>query len=681
MKIIVFPLLTLVTLLTPAASLTAADLIQNGTFQSDAHGVITGWEKFRNPKPGVDLPAGFGNAPAKALYIEDAGGLTQTIKGLKEDQTYQISFRAWRRGGDWAPKPTLSLGGIPLPLQCEKLTVGAGNELGRNLEVYSLDRAIRPGAGDFVLKIEVFGDISGLTRYSELWLDHVALTPVEEKVELLSYPFEAIAYKDRALLRTGRPETIGLQLSNTCNAPLTAKVKLIAPEGVRVVDPVERDVSIWKRRDIYAPFIQAYGVPRKVPEKNPSATLMWQVLAEKPGDYVIQFEVNGERIDPLKITMDATFEPALENIAKVSAVPSPKPADTGDIKVGAMFYPGWVPGTGWGWSLLDPYPNRKPALGYYDDTEVEVIDWQIKWALEHGIQFFNVCWFRERGNEGKPVKSWRSDTLDNGLLKAKFLDQMGFAITWENQNAAGISSQADLLENLMPFWIENYLKHPSYLTFEGKPVLFIYSIQNMISQLGGLPQAKAALHAMRQQCIKVGLKGLIVAGEYRGDNLASQEQVRDSGFDAMWSYGIEDINLLHRRKEAAILPDIPTITVGWDPRPWQNYIGYWWTRHWQHTPAEFKAVAGQTKAIMESYPKGSIGRHIVQLDNWNEWGEGHWIAPSRHRGFSYLEAIRQVFAPASEKPINLLPEDLGMGGAYENAYERWLDEQKKALKR
>ncbi len=675
MKPKVLPLLAL---LLSAAFLPAADLIQNGTFQGDAQGAVPNWEKIRTPIPGADVPAEFAKVPAKALYILDAGGLRQTIKGLKENQTYRITFRAFRRGGDWAPKPTFSIGGIPLPMQCEKLPVSADNPQGPNLEVYTLDQRIRPGEGDFEIKIEVFGDIIGLSRYSELWLDHVSLTPVEEVVKLLDYPLEAIPFRDRAILRAGRPETIGLQLSNPCDAPLTAKVKLIAPEGVKILDPVEREISAWTRRDIYAPFIQAYGVPRKLPEKNPSATLTWQVQAEKPGDHDFQFEVDGKRIDSIKIKLDATFEPALENVAKASAVPPPVPADTGDIKVGAMFYPGWVPGTGWGWSLLDPYPNRKPALGYYDDTQVEVMDWQIKWALEHGVSFFNFCWYRDAGNEGKPVVDWLNETLRESLLKSNFINQFEFAITWENQNRAGISSKEDLLEILLPHWIENYFKHPSYLTFDGKPILFIYSMDVFTAQLGGIENTRAAMEAMREQCRKAGLNGLILVGEYRSNDRAVFERFQKTGLDGSWSYGMEKTEGLRLRREWNLLPDIATISAGWDPRPWQEYIGYWWTSRWQHTPVKFQQAAGETREIMMSWPEGSLGRHIVQLDNWNEWGEGHYIAPSREHGFGYLEAIRKTFAPNSPKPVNLLPEDLGMG-PYEAAYKRWLDGQKQIL--
>jgi hypothetical protein len=488
---------------------------------------------------------------------------------------------------------------------------------------------------------------------------------------LLNYPVETIAFRERALLRSGREETIGLQLANPVDAPLTAKVKLVAPDGVKVLDPIERDVTEWTRREIYAPFIQAYGVPRKLPEKSPSSVLTWRVEAEKPGDYVFQFEVAGERITPFTVKLDGTFEPPLQSTEKATAVPPPVKAGTGDIKVGAMFYPGWVPGSGWGWKLLDPYPNRKPALGYYDDTKIEVIDWQIKWALEHGISFFNVCWYRTTGTEGKPVEAWLNETLEQGLLKSSFIDQFEFALTWENHNCAGVSSLEDLLENLMPHWIENYFRHPSYLRFDGKPVLFLYSADKFIEQLGGLSNSRAAMAAMRRMCREAGLNGLIIAGEDRNDNRTVLEKFRVSGLDASWSYGMQRVSDLRLRREWDLLPDIATISMGWDPRPWQEYIGYWWTSHYQRTPEEFRKVAEETLEIMKSWPEGSIARHIVQLDNWNEWAEGHYIAPSREGGFGYLEAIRQVFAPDSPKPSNVLPEEIGLG-PYEDSYERWL---------
>jgi len=56
------------------------------------------------------------------------------------------------------------------------------------------------------------------------------------------------------------------------------------------------------------------------------------------------------------------------------------------------------------------------------------------------------------------------------------------------------------------------------------------------------------------------------------------------------------------------------------------------------------------------------GRVLVGGDsNWNEFGEGHYLMPTRGFGFGHLEAVRQVFAPASPVPDRILPQDLGLG--------------------
>jgi hypothetical protein len=35
--------------------------------------------------------------------------------------------------------------------------------------------------------------------------------------------------------------------------------------------------------------------------------------------------------------------------------------------------------------VLDTFPERGPLLGYYGEGDPSVMDWQIKWAVEHGI--------------------------------------------------------------------------------------------------------------------------------------------------------------------------------------------------------------------------------------------------------------------------------------------------------
>lgn len=56
------------------------------------------------------------------------------------------------------------------------------------------------------------------------------------------------------------------------------------------------------------------------------------------------------------------------------------------------------------------------------------------------------------------------------------------------------------------------------------------------------------------------------------------------------------------------------------------------------------------------------------LDNWNEWDEGHYVAPSHEFGFRYLQAIREELTLRDNLPDNRMPQDLGLTG-YNNSWE------------
>ena len=73
-------------------------------------------------------------------------------------------------------------------------------------------------------------------------------------------------------------------------------------------------------------------------------------------------------------------------------------------------------------------------------------------------------------------------------------------------------------------------------------------------------------------------------------------------------------------------------------------------------------------------PATELGSKMLLLDNWNEWGEGHYIAPYREFGFGYLDAVRKVFGDAPEPHVDLIPEDIGMG-PYDTAYKKHMQEQ------
>ena len=47
--------------------------------------------------------------------------------------------------------------------------------------------------------------------------------------------------------------------------------------------------------------------------------------------------------------------------------------------------------------------------------------------------------------------------------------------------------------------------------------------------------------------------------------------------------------------------------------------------------------------FMPTQPADSLGRRVMILDNWSEFGEGHVIMPSAIHGFDYLDTLREVF--------------------------------------
>ena len=93
------------------------------------------------------------------------------------------------------------------------------------------------------------------------------------------------------------------------------------------------------------------------------------------------------------------------NIKLYDYVPEPQPVSS-DYIVAAHYYAAWKKGAAGlhnAFFDLHDYPERTPLAGYYDEENPAYTDWEIKWALEHGINCFIYCWYRKRENMGKPV--------------------------------------------------------------------------------------------------------------------------------------------------------------------------------------------------------------------------------------------------------------------------------------
>ncbi len=121
-------------------------------------------------------------------------------------------------------------------------------------------------------------------------------------------------------------------------------------------------------------------------------------------------------------------------------------------------------------------------LGWYDESNPEVIDWQIKWSLENGIQYYLVDWYWNKGRQ-------HNDHWVKGFQKARYKSMFKWAMMWANHNGPGSHSEEDQ-RAVTKFWIENYFNTPEYLTRDGKPVVMIWSAAGMDNDIIALERKK-----------------------------------------------------------------------------------------------------------------------------------------------------------------------------------------------
>jgi len=179
---------------------------------------------------------------------------------------------------------------------------------------------------------------------------------------------------------------------------------------------------------------------------------------------------------------------------------------------------------------------------------------------------------------------------------------------------------------------------------------------------------------------KAGFPGLVLLGQYcwRTDQ-NPHPMMKRIGLDYTFSYhwptfagqefmpagsnppGRQIVEAQERcwRSEAKeALPNVATVSMGWDSAPWNFFC----TRtQWRLTPAEFKSACQRARSLLEERPAADLAGRMILIDNWNEYGEGHYVFPTQQYRFGYLDAIREVFAPNAVAHTDVVPEDIGRG--------------------
>jgi len=389
---------------------------------------------------------------------------------------------------------------------------------------------------------------------------------------------------EQGVCRAKRAVTIGAVLENTGDAAVTVQPRLAVPDGIRIL------------RSDARPSIRLDGAQRQ--------RVSWVIEAQDANEYELRLDVlSGGRIVGTS-SLDLRFLSPMP-VRKLPYIPDPEPVRT-SILVGAHNCPLWEADKPLMWTQIRKHPERTPALGFYSQEKPEVADWETKWAVEHGVSFFIYCWYR--ASQGEPVKMNFSSAIHDALMKSRFVDRMKFTIMWENQGRgrAGVSDEKDLMTNLLPFWIENYFKHPSYLKIDNKPVLFIYRPEFLVDDLGGAENVPKAFDRMRRACVDAGFSGLYILGEYRGLDAKHLRLMKQLGLDYTFAYCwyVPDspapdvavktqMSYIKQTQELGVIPQVVTVSQAWSGWSDEGSI-------WKIPPAQFEGLLRQAKDFIAS---------------------------------------------------------------------------------
>lgn len=363
----------------------------------------------------------------------------------------------------------------------------------------------------------------------------------------------------------------------------------------------------------------------------------------------------------------------------ISYVPEPQDLES-DYEIGAFYFPGWSKSVNWK-KIDDADPIRKPLLGYYDESNPEVVDWQIKWAAENGIHFFLVDWYWRHGQI-------RLDHWIKAFQKAKYRSHLKWAMMWANHTGYGTHSTDDW-KKVTQYWIDNYFKTPEYYTIDGKPVVAIWQQEildhDMIEEarkegieLKQGEGCKRAFDITREMCREAGLPGVyFIAMKWPESSTDPSviQKLANGSFDETTIYHFMDPGKTvanpklysfdqvvaaskpnwEARYKTGILPFMPNISTGWDSRPWHGFRN---TVVYGRSVSSFKRLLEDYKSFADE-----TGIKRAVLGPLNEWGEGSYIEPNNEFGFGMYEAIRETLCKKPEDgfPVNYAPQEVGLG--------------------
>jgi hypothetical protein len=210
-------------------------------------------------------------------------------------------------------------------------------------------------------------------------------------------------------------------------------------------------------------------------------------------------------------------------------------------------------------------------------------------------------------------------------------------------------------------WLIEQFHTPNYqCVLNGRPLVYVFQAAKTHRNL---------VQSLRRDTVQAGLATPFIV--FMGWSAAIAETAEACGADALGAY-VTPLDggrtfaacMAHERERwqqlrATGCQVVPTVTTGWDPRPFVHTPVPWYKGaspdNWveRGTPEEIAAQLRAGLDFVAEHPEATLANSLL-IYAWNENAEGGWIVPTRHelnerRCPLRLDAVRSVLRPSASR--------------------------------
>jgi|GEM_PF-1431752 len=281
-----------------------------------------------------------------------------------------------------------------------------------------------------------------------------------------------------------------------------------------------------------------------------------------------------------------------------------------------------------------PEPGRVETRG----TTQQVMDRELAFAQEAGLDYWAFDWYPQ----------------GSGLARARDLylaSTRRGSVRWCAILATNPFSDAERA------WLLEQFRTPHYQCVLGdRPLVYVFDASAHHADL---------VRRLREDTARAGAPSPFIV--FMGWSAAVADAADACGADALGAYvnplanrSTFAANMAHERRQwqalqATGVQMVPTVTTGWDPRPFLDCPVRWYPGASESNWVEMATLAQIAEQLREAiafaaaHPEATLANTVL-VYAWNENAEGGWIVPTRQelRENRYplrLDAIRGVLRP------------------------------------